>query len=77
MLVLYLGMFEKARMYERYDYDMIEVLGNTGAIYEALYIIGSILVFYFVDINQTVKVFEVFKSIIRRGKDGNYKEEIK
>ena len=64
MLVIYIGMFEKARNYERYDYDMIEVLGNSGGITDALLIIGSYVVFYFMDIHQTIQVFDVFSDVI-------------
>lgn len=51
MVVFYFGMFEKANNFERFDYDMVEVLGNTGGISDALLVLASITVFYFTDIN--------------------------
>jgi hypothetical protein len=51
MAVFYIAMFEKANNYERYDYDMIEVLGNTGGISDALLVIAGMIVYFFMDIN--------------------------
>jgi hypothetical protein len=58
-------MFEKSNNYERYDYDMIEVLGNTGGISDALLVIAGLIVFFFMDINSNVTSIKIFSSILK------------
>jgi hypothetical protein len=47
----YFGIFEKSTLYERYDYDMIAVLGNTGGLADAVLILSIAIVLYFMNIN--------------------------
>lgn len=65
MAVFYFAMFEKSNNYERYDYDMIEVLGNTGGISDALLVIAGLIVFFFMDINSNVTSIKNFSSILK------------
>lgn len=51
MAVFYFGMFPNGNIVERFDYDMVEVLGNTGGIIDVLFVISTSLVFFFMDIN--------------------------
>ena len=65
----YFGIFEQSTLYERYDYDMIAVLGNTGGLADAVLILSIAIVLYFMSINQNIRKIFTFVEILKQVPD--------
>ena len=64
LMVFYFGVFSKAKIFKRLDFDFLGVLGNIGGLMDAILVIFTLLCYFFTDVNVKAQIIDIFDFLL-------------
>lgn len=63
-MVFYFGVFSKAKIFKRLDFDFLGVLGNIGGLMDAILVIFTLLCYFFTNVNVKAQIIDIFDFLL-------------